>query len=555
MKIIAESAYNHMGRWQEAVALLEAAHAAKADYFTMQIMNPEIFSEKTYSKHQLYIDHNITYTDWDRVFQRATELGIHCIPCPLDIDSLEYVLSKKPDLIKIHATDLTNKPLLERIKHHGAAKILLETQAATNFEIRFALEILGHLVEAILTGYSNYPTELEDINLLSLDAIARDYGFPVGLADHSPTVTEIALMALAKGCAYFEKHITLTRNNRNFDWQVSLYPEEFSMLTSKVALYAKSLGSGVKHPVAHERPFRDILYKKVMGDGSLKRSDNSPSLVAHTFESFAAENVTIAIIARLSSQRLPKKVLAELGEASVIENLYQHMQLVKSATSVVLATSTHAGDTPLATFAESKGMTVFRGHPESVIDRMLDLAWKNKSGIILRVTGDNPFTNPQLTDAIIDLMQSENLDYTKVNNAPFGVSAEAFRASYLWRLYVEMENPMVSEYLTWFVLNDSTCRKGCIDLEFQNTDWSLKNLSIDYPSDLEDARKVLTCAAAKSTAEISLSTLLNCCASQLTNKEDTLMKLPGDQHMLLSEYLDRWKNTNYQIRLKFRIES
>lgn len=543
-----------MGEIEEVIRLMHAAKKSGADYFTMQIMDPLIFSATDYAKHQLYIDHNISFDDWDKAFAESEKIDLPIIPCALDENALAYVLKKDVDKLKIHATDLTNPPMLETIAKHPNVKVILETQAATNFEIRFALNIIGNQVEAILTGYSNYPTEYEDMNLDSLDFLKSEYDLPVGLADHSPTVFEVPIMALAKGCAYLEKHITLTRNNRKFDWQVSCYPEEFQVMCSQVALFEKALGNGVKHPVANEVGHRDVLYKKVLPDGSIKRSDHAPTFVAHAIEGFAMDNVTIGIVARLKSQRLPKKVIADLGGEPLIGALYKNILQCKKVSHVTLATSTVPEDDELARICEVLNIPVFRGHPLSVIDRLLELAWKNKSGIILRVTGDNPFTDPGLTDGIISLIQDNDLDYAKVNNVPFGVSAEAFSTKYLWDLYLRLENPMTSEYLTWFVLKDETAKKGSIDLNFGDVDLSLRNLSVDYPQDLTDCQNVLAKSGASTVANVTLSKLLAATSDVVSNKTDNMMKLPGGVTMRISEYITAWKNTHYKVRKTVNVE-
>lgn len=555
MKIIAESAYNHQGLLSEVLNLMRAAADSEADYFTVQIMDPESFSDKEYSKHQLYMDHNISFDEWKNVFEESAASGLQIIPCALDERSLNFVWEEGYRFIKLHATDLTNPSMLGIIQQNPDVRVILETQAATNFEIRFALGYIGDQVDAILTGYSNYPTELEDLNLDSLDFLAEEYGKPVGLADHSPTVTDIPLMALAKGCKYLEKHITLTRNNRHFDWQVSLYPEEFKILTSKVRLYEKALGHGVKHPVKNEKPHRSVLYKKVMPDGSLKRADNAADYIQHTISGFDKSVVAVAVIARLKSKRLPKKILENIGSESLIEALYRSIGRAGTATSVQVATSDLPEDDALVNHCEALGIPVFRGHAVSVIDRMLDLAWERKAGIILRVTGDNPFTDPHLIDEMVRMVLSYDLDYAKVNNAPFGMSAEVFSTNYLWNLYVGMENPMVSEYLTWFVLNDESARKGSIDLVHPFGDLSFKNLSVDYLQDLEDARKVLACTGSESVSGSRTKEVLKCCADILRDKEDALMKLPEGKRMYLSEYISGWKNADYVVRKEFEVEA
>ncbi len=537
-----------MGDVEEVLRLMRAAREAGADYFTMQIMDPEIFSDRAYQKHQLYKDYNISFAEWDRAFELSTEIGLPIIPCPLDDNALAYVLAKNPSLIKIHATDLTNPPMLETISQKGDTRVILETQAATNLEIRFALSYIGSQVEAILTGYSNYPTEFEDINLNSLDFLKTEYECATGLADHSPTTFEIPIMALAKGAAYLEKHITLTRNNRKFDWQVSLYPEEFAVMVNQVKLFRKALGNGVKHPVKNELPHRDVLYKKVLPDGTIKRADSAPTFIAHEIESFGMDRAVVGIIARLKSQRLPKKVLADLGGQPLIKSLYDNISQSEKASDITLATSTLPEDNDLATYCEANDIPVFRGHPISVIDRLLELARHTKSGIVFRVTGDNPFTSPVLIDQMIDLIRDENLDYVRVNNVPFGVSAEAFSTAYLWDLYLRLENPMTSEYLTWYVLKDDKARLGCIDVAYSGSDLSLKNLSVDYPIDIERAREVLASSGKAKVAEMSLSEVMRQVEGLIPDVEDAEMKLPLGEKIRISDYIKAWKEAPFLIR-------
>ena len=264
--------------------------------------------------------------------------------------------------------------------------------------------------------------------------------------------------------------------------------------------------------------------------------------------------MSVAVIARLKSQRLPKKVLAEIGSESLIEALYNNISKAKLPSKIRIATSDLPVDDELADHCSGKGLPVFRGHPVSVADRMLDMAWDLKSGIILRVTGDNPFTAPELMDEMLDLIQSNELDYVKANNVPFGMSAEVFTTRYLWKLYIGMENPMQSEYLTWFVLNDNAARKGCIDVEYPHGDLSFRNLSIDYPQDLKDARSVLECTGVDRISNAGLPLILSCCSKILRDKKDEWMKLPDGSKMRTSDYINKWKNTDYKIRKTVKVD-
>lgn len=548
MKIIAESAFNHNGNVDYLLQLADAAKFADADYFTVQVMNAKEFSVKEYSKYQIYIENEISGEQWKVVFDHCKQIGLEVIPCVLDEASFDLCYSYGYRLFKIHATDIVNEPFLKILASKTDCRYILETQVATNFDIRFALNFIGDQIECLINGYSNYPTEIEDLNINIIDTLKAEYQYKTGFADHSTDITEIPLMLLAKGCDYLEKHITLTRNNRNFDWQVSLYPHEFKAMVAKIKHYELALGNGVKHPVKNELPFRDVIYKKVVGEGVLRRADAGLDFVSHTFNSFGSENVVIALIARLKSQRLPKKVLKPFLNDLLIADLYKRLDSSKYTKSVFLATSKLPEDMPLVKEAEQRNMRVFQGHAVSVIDRMLSLAWQEKAGAIFRVTGDNPFTDTGLIDEMILLYQQNDLDYVRVNNVPFGVSAELFSTRYLWNLYLRMENPMYSEYLSWFILNDKDVKMGCIDIESKVENLDSINLSVDYPEDLENSYTMLKRINKKQITDISIADIVRNSIDFPRVDASKEIKLPNVKNINLREYLDMFRNANYFIR-------
>lgn len=548
MKIIAESAFNHNGNVDYLLQLADAAKFADADYFTVQVMNAKEFSVKEYSKYQIYIENEISGEQWKVAFDHCKKIGLEVIPCVLDEASFDLCYSYGYRLFKIHATDIVNEPFLKILASKTDCRYILETQVATNFDIRFALNFIGDQIECLINGYSNYPTEIEDLNINIIDTLKAEYQYKTGFADHSTDITEIPLMLLAKGCDYLEKHITLTRNNRNFDWQVSLYPHEFKAMVAKIKHYELALGNGVKHPVKNELPFRDVIYKKVVGEGVLRRADAGLDFVSHTFNSFGSENVVIALIARLKSQRLPKKVLKPFLNDLLIADLYKRLDSSKYTKSVFLATSKLPEDMPLVKEAEQRNMRVFQGHAVSVIDRMLSLAWQEKAGAIFRVTGDNPFTDTGLIDEMILLYQQNDLDYVRVNNVPFGVSAELFSTRYLWNLYLRMENPMYSEYLSWFILNDKDVKMGCIDIESKVENLDSINLSVDYPEDLENSYTMLKRINKKQITDISIADIVRNSIDFPRVDASKEIKLPNVKNINLREYLDMFRNANYFIR-------
>lgn len=549
MKIIAESAFNHNGNLEYLKDLAIASKVSKADYFTVQVMNARAFCVEDYSKYELYINTTFSESEWIDFFDFAKKESINIIPCVLEEQSFILCYSYGFRSFKLHATDITNIPFLQLIKEKGDCKLFLETQCSTYQDIEVGMEIISDFVECLFHGYSNYPTELEDLNLNAIDEYKNTFpGFNYGFADHSPTIKEVPLLALGKGYDYLEKHITLSRNNRNFDWQVSLYPDEFSIMVNSLDLYSKALGIATKHPVPNELSYRNILFKKVIPESAtLKRSDIGKDFLQDKYESLSKDKVGIALIARLKSQRLKRKVLKPFLEESIIQDLMVRLKTSKKVDVVKLATSALNEDHELVKVCGVENS--FVGHPISVLDRMLSFARKENVGGVFRVTGDNPFTDPNLIDMMVNLFVENDLDYCRVNNVPFGVSAELFSTSYLWNLYLHMENPLHSEYLSWFVLNDVSAKKGCVNYIPKDKRVPFVNLSVDYPEDYERVQKLLKRIDKKKANSITLDDIVkNLDLNDImdVNKE---IKLPEGKSILFNDYLELMNNVEYSAKI------
>ncbi|QIE59917.1 hypothetical protein G5B37_10175 [Rasiella rasia] len=554
MKVIAESAFNHNGSLTYTLDLAKEAKKAGADYFTVQVMDVAAFCVENYSKYDIYENNTLSFEEWSEVFAYCRKIDIEVIPCVLDIPSFDFCYAEGFRFLKLHATDITNKTMLQKMAGYDDLTFILETQCATNLEIKFALDIIGNQVECLMHGFSNYPTEVEDLNLNALDYLKEEFPqYSTGLADHSLDTTNIPLMVLAKGCEYLEKHITITRNNRKFDYQVSLYPHEFAVMVQQLKHYQLALGDYKKHPSKSELPYRNVMYKKVLGGGDFKRADAGVEYITHQFNSFKKEDVGIALIARLKSKRLPLKVLKPFHDTNMIDFLYQRLKTAQKVKDVFLSTSTLAEDTPLAEVGVEKGHKVYRGHAVSVLDRMLELSLQEQWGSVFRVTGDNPFTDPDLVDEMITLMVENDLDYVRANNVPFGVSAELFSTKYLWNLYLNMDNPMHSEYLTLFILNDEHAKKGCIDVESTLKDIKFINLSVDYPEDYNRVLMLSERLGATNLTEATLKDIFGVIEDFKRVDKNKLIKLPEGKEIVFSEFLKRLENQTYVVRKKMNL--
>ncbi len=139
---------------------------------------------------------------------------------------------------------------------------------------------------------------------------------------------------------------------------------------------------------------------------------------------------TVIVQARMGSSRLPGKVLAKLGDRTVLAHCLARATAVPGANAVCLATSELAIDDPVAeTAAQSPGVTVFRGHETDVLSRYAGAARASNADIILRITCDCPLIDPVVCGEVLALRAKTGASYASNNVTtewPHGLDCEAF---------------------------------------------------------------------------------------------------------------------------------
>lgn len=159
------------------------------------------------------------------------------------------------------------------------------------------------------------------------------------------------------------------------------------------------------------------------------------------------------IIARTASTRLPNKVLREINGKKLIEYIIEKMKNVSNLDAIYLCTSVDDDDQILLDIAKENGIKSYAGSRKSVIDRMLDVAKMENADNLVRVTGDNVFTDEFFLDRMIEEHNNHHMmDYTRTEYLPLGVTAEVINVSALERCY-EMIDPEKSEYLLLYMFN------------------------------------------------------------------------------------------------------
>lgn len=162
--------------------------------------------------------------------------------------------------------------------------------------------------------------------------------------------------------------------------------------------------------------------------------------------------------ARMSSTRLPGKVLMPIGSKTMLEHCMERLSLSKKVDRWILATSNEASDDAIAALCEEKNIHCFRGSMEDVLSRYYNAAHslETRPEVIVRVCCDNPTHHGEVVDFCITEFYRYGVDYFSNGNEPpyytqDGITAEVFTFKALETAYHEASMYSEREHVTPFI--------------------------------------------------------------------------------------------------------
>jgi pseudaminic acid synthase len=266
--VIAEVSANHGQSFEQAARIVEAASQAGADAVKLQTYTADtltIASDREYFRirggtlwdgrtlHDLYSE---AYTPWEwqpKLKRVANDLGLELFSSPFDPSAVDFLEEMGVPAYKVASFELIDLPLIEKMARTGKP-LIMSTGMATIEEIDEAMQTAktaGASGIALLKCTSAYPTGPEQMNLRTIPEMARRFGVPVGLSDHSMDIA-VPVAAVALGACIIEKHLTLSRDVKGPDSAFSLEPHEFKAMVDAVRTAERALGTIRFGPGDHE---------------------------------------------------------------------------------------------------------------------------------------------------------------------------------------------------------------------------------------------------------------------------------------------------------------
>lgn len=200
---------------------------------------------------------------------------------------------------------------------------------------------------------------------------------------------------------------------------------------------------------------------------------------------------TLAIIqARVSSSRLPGKVIKEISGKTLIEIMSERVKHSEMIEQLILATSLDSSDNDLINVCHKIRLPYFRGSLDDVLERFYKAAEPYMPEFVVRLTGDCPLMDPIVIDSAVKVISDSDYDY--VSNTlnptfPDGIDVEVFKFSALRKAYLKACLPSEREHVTPYIWKNSTFKGGNIFKSFSlenPVDCSNYRLTVDYHNDL-----------------------------------------------------------------------
>lgn len=279
IKVIAEIASAHGGDKTSLMTLLEKANQTGADFVKIQVFNFAELVHLTEGETSDLEQIEISINDWLEVLSFAESKNINLLAEVYDLPSLQ-ILKNKPSIVgfKIPTADINNSELIKEVAKEakpvfigiGGAKIYEIEESIKELSLNGATEII------LLHGIQSFPTKLEDSFLSKVPLLKEKFNLEVGYADHIDAEDKnlailIPSIAVAMGAKYIEKHITLNRSKKGFDYYSSLNPDEFTNFVKLI----KSTSLAISDVIDLKLEAAEILYRNKMKKFGILNADVS----------------------------------------------------------------------------------------------------------------------------------------------------------------------------------------------------------------------------------------------------------------------------------------
>lgn len=200
----------------------------------------------------------------------------------------------------------------------------------------------------------------------------------------------------------------------------------------------------------------------------------------------------IAVIpARLSSKRLPGKVLKKINKDSLIEIIHKKLSKIFQKKNVFVITSNQKSDSKIFNFCNKKNIRVFRGSLNNVFSRTLKIGNLLNADGILRVNGDSPLIINREIKKSLKIFKTKKYDLvTNIfpRSYPIGMSIEIIKTKVMNRVSKKILKKSHKEHITKYFYDNFKFFK-IFNIK-RKKNYSNVHLAVDTMEDFNKVKKI-----------------------------------------------------------------
>lgn len=246
--------------------------------------------------------------------------------------------------------------------------------------------------------------------------------------------------------------------------------------------------------------------------------------------------IPFLITARLSSVRLPKKLLRELDGTEVVSKVIERGVRAFGEKDVILCTSHLASDDELVRVAERHGIGVHRGDPIDILLRLAGPVRERNARGFVGQTGENPIFQIDHCLRIREAIE-EGRDLVRFNGLPIGCSPYGIGRAALETVLATKEEEDTGFWGYW--LN----RPDHFDTLWIDAEPELqlpgKRLTVDYPEDLELMRALFALHPGMPDLHDVITALRKDRALSTINEMHVQGDMPSDMKAAINDFFNR----------------
>ena len=272
--VIAEIGINHEGDIEACRRMIDLAVKSGANAVKLQTIDADLNYVKGTDSYKVFKASELTRDETTEMFRYAQELGIDIFTTCGDLATANWVNELNPAAWKVSSGLLTHIPMIKYLASFNRP-MLISTGMATICEIDQAIKSIeetGNNDITIFQCTSQYPTPSEGVNLSSIKFLRERYGYDVGFSDHS-IGDDAAFLSVGVGAIIIEKHFTFDSSRIGFDHAISLEPNEFSKMISRIRHAETLLGSYEKVVGDITNKTRDKILRTIVALRKIKKGD------------------------------------------------------------------------------------------------------------------------------------------------------------------------------------------------------------------------------------------------------------------------------------------